>query len=333
MPDVEHIHGDPHFAQTIEDALRGRQFDVVLAVYGRIRFQAEVLAGRCERFIAVGGFPVYAGFRDPAASRPYGMKLLANEASPIVTEDAGSDAARASYKIYQTQRRVFDLHDGGAFQATYFRYPLIYGPRQGGPLHEWPVVRRVLDRREHIIMPDGGLTIMTRCAAENAAHCVLLAVDQPEVAAGQIYNCADDEQYSYRQWMELIVDYMGGSLKMLSMPEVLAKPGWCLSPQYLDAHRIVDATKANLELGYHDVVSPREALHQTVDWLIAHPVTIAEYPALRDRFDYQAEDRLISAYLRCVEEVQREAPFEVTEMFHMYPHPKEPHSLRDHRGR
>src|SRR5690606_33807159 len=59
MPPVEHIHGDPHYEETIRDALGDRRFDVVIATYGRVRHLAAVLAGRCDQFIAIGGMPVY----------------------------------------------------------------------------------------------------------------------------------------------------------------------------------------------------------------------------------------------------------------------------------
>src|ERR1700692_705404 len=55
VPEVAHIHGDPHFRETIEAALGDRTFDVVIATYGRIRFVAEALAGKTPCFIAIGG--------------------------------------------------------------------------------------------------------------------------------------------------------------------------------------------------------------------------------------------------------------------------------------
>ena len=48
------------------------------------------------------------------------------------------------------------------------------------------IVRRILDRRPHIIVPDDGLSLQTYGYAGNLAHAVLLGVDHPEVAAGQI---------------------------------------------------------------------------------------------------------------------------------------------------
>ena len=40
---VEHVHTDPHFAETLGPALAGRSFDLVLATYGRMRIIAELV--------------------------------------------------------------------------------------------------------------------------------------------------------------------------------------------------------------------------------------------------------------------------------------------------
>ena len=334
LPPVEHIHGDPHFQETIEEALQDRTFDLVLATYGRIRYLAEALAGRCRRFLAIGGVAAYRGLMEPEKLHPYGMKVLTKEHEDLATDPGGgSGAARFGYLVYATERRVLALHDAGAFQATIFRYPQIYGPRQLRP-NEWSVIKRVLDRREYMILPDGGLAIVGRCAARNAAHCVLLAVDRPEAAAGQVYNCADEDQFTLRQWMELIVEFTGGALKPLSMPDSLAKPARPLFPlQTAAIHSLVDITKAKTELGYRDALPAREALREAVEWLLANPVTPDQYPNFRDRFDYAAEDRLIAAYLKSLAELEQAHPFELPVVAHSYAHPKEPRQQRDHRGR
>ena len=49
---------------------------------------------------------------------------------------------------------MFEAHP----DATHFRYPYVYGPRQLVP-REWCIVRRVLDGRERIIVADEGLTL------------------------------------------------------------------------------------------------------------------------------------------------------------------------------
>src|ERR1700681_33962 len=79
VPEVAHIHGDPHFRETIEAALGDRTFDVVIATYGRIRFVAEALAGksralsRAETCPAIAALPtrqrISGGAEGPRARR------------------------------------------------------------------------------------------------------------------------------------------------------------------------------------------------------------------------------------------------------------------------
>src|ERR1700761_2977538 len=90
LSDLEHIHGDPHFRESIDEALAGRSFDIVLAMYGRIRHVAPALAGRCDRFIPIGGVPVYRGYF-PRPGAP-GLPIPVTETHPVVRE-AGDDAA------------------------------------------------------------------------------------------------------------------------------------------------------------------------------------------------------------------------------------------------
>ena len=63
--EIEHIHTDPHFAETLAPALEGRSFDIVLATYGRMRIIAELMKGKTGRFIGAGGAGVYARYADP----------------------------------------------------------------------------------------------------------------------------------------------------------------------------------------------------------------------------------------------------------------------------
>ena len=60
----------------------------------------------------------------------------------------------------------------------------------------------------HLVLPDGGLTLVTRGFSENMAHAVLLAVDHPDVAGGRIYNTGDDRQFTLAQWAALVAAEM-----------------------------------------------------------------------------------------------------------------------------
>ena len=69
-------------------------------------------------------------------------------------------------------------------------------------------------------------------------------------------------------------------------------------------HLLLDTSKARRELGLRDVVSAREAIAASVAWLVDNPPP-DDLP--HDRFDYAAEDRLIGAYHRALDDVRRAA--------------------------
>jgi nucleoside-diphosphate-sugar epimerase len=190
-PQVEHIHTNPFDEEALQHALQGRSFALTIATYGRLRRVAQVMAGLTDRFISVGGGPAYRGYMNAEALEPPGL--------PVPTaEDAVKTASEAEdgkgYRVYRSELAVFEQHP----RATHFRYPYVYGPYQIAP-REWCVVRRILDGRTQIILPDDGLSLSHFGYAANVAHAVLLAVDAEKVAAGQVYNCGDETVLTLKQ--------------------------------------------------------------------------------------------------------------------------------------
>jgi len=333
MPDeVEHIHGDPHFLSSIEACLKGRTFELVIATYGRIRFLARVLKKRTGRFIAISGAPVYRGYLEPTHNTPFGLPVPVGEDEAVVDDP---ELHRFSYLIAKTEKEVLSAGLQGHFQATCLRYPQLYGPHQVNPL-EWGVMRRIIDHRPHIILPDGGLTLETRGYVENMAHGVLLAVDNPEICSGKVYNLGDDRQLTLRQWVESITHIMGYEWEIVSMPEVLARPGLPLLPfQGPSSHRLMDIRRIQRELGYRDRVCVTEALRRTVSWYLENPPECGGEVENRliDPFDYEREDKMVKLYKKYISAIKTQVPFELPETFHAYAHPKERGRKRDHRNR
>lgn len=336
----EHLHADPHFREPLEEALSGRMFDVVIATYGRLRAVADAVAGRCAIFVAVSGLPAYAGYHDPSIVSPCGMPVAAREEAVDLGRSASDDAivlegagAGFSRKIRAAELHVLNHHTLGAFSASVFRYPSIYGPRQVYP-REWSVVRRILDGRDRIILPDNGLTVVMRCAAENAAAFLLAAVDQPGRAAGEVFNVGDRDQLTMRQWVEVCAGAAAGSLHPVSLPFDLAGPGRGLYPVGHDEHLLADIHKAEDILGYTEPVAAVDALTATVRWYLEHPPAESAGGALADRFDYAEEDRVIETYRRATGDLRTaQAAAEGAERtVHPYAHPKVV-GERDHRGR
>jgi nucleoside-diphosphate-sugar epimerase len=289
-PDVAHLHGDPFAPGAIEAALGAERFDVCVATYGRLRRVAEAMVGRCARFVSIGGVPAYRGFMNPALFEPAGLPVPVREDAPKVEQEA-EDAK--GFRIVKTEAAVFAVQP----EATHFRYPYVYGPYQPLP-REWCIVRRVLDKRPVIVLPDAGLTLHHFGYAENLAHAVLLAVDRPEAARGQVYHCADEEVLSIRQVVEIVAGALGHRFEIVSLPWELALPARPLLAQPSPTHRVLDLSKIRGELGYRDVVPAREALARTARWLVEHPPAPGglEETVLQDPFDYAAEDRLVAGW-------------------------------------
>lgn len=331
LPEVRHIHADPHFTETLTDAVAGEEFDLVLATYGRMKVTGEVFAGRCEHLVGVGGVPVYRGFIEPHHSRPWGMKILSKEDAPLA--DTAHPTSKFAMQVLEAERSVLARGAAGAYKASYVRYPQIYGPRNIVPW-EWAVVRRIRDGRRVMVLPDDGLWIISRSAARNAAHALMCIVDQPDVAAGQSYNIADDDQFTVRQWAEVVAGLAGGGLEFVGVPSLLTPSSLneFLAPTSRP-HMIVDASKIRTQLGYRDVVTAEDALRETVEWLQENEPTPEAYPVYTGRFDYDLEDRLLDVYARAVDMVKAEAPDEAPPLAHPMPHPKVASLTVDPRGR
>ncbi len=323
-PEVEHIHTDPHFVETLEAALAGRQFDVCVATYGRLRHVAAVMRDKTEHFISVGGTP-YQSFFDPDKLFPFGGVVPFPETSPYVDEHT---ADRLAPLIVAAERTVFEYHPN----ATHFRYPYIYGAYQLVP-REWSIVRRLLDERPYIVLPDGGWYLYQHGYAENVAHALLLSVDKRAIAAGKSYNCTDERQMTLRQMVEVIASEMGREIEVVSVPKEIASVSRpFIFQDHLD-HSILDIFKLKSELGYSDVVSPAEGFARTARWLVENaPERRAQFESnLHDPFDYAAEDRLVSKFRESMAGLQ-EFAWPTLVRPHAYAHPKTPGGV-DHRGR
>ena len=193
---IEHIHNDPHFRETFEEAIGTRSWDLVIFGYGRLKLAAELLKGRTGRLIALGGAMGTSAAQDDPAWGLLGKHANIDEENTVV--ESNPERNKFAYRMVQAEAALFEAHRDKCYNATYIGYPILYGPRQLAPL-EWSIIRRVLDGRRQFVIADGGLKLESRAYVENAAHAVLLAVDQPEVSAGRQYFVADEKIYTMRQ--------------------------------------------------------------------------------------------------------------------------------------
>ena len=319
--EIEHIHADVHFRETFEPALGARRWDLVVLGYGRLKLAVEVLRGRCDRLVALGGATGTAAAPDDPRWGPMGPPVSFDEAGTVAETDGTRNPF--GFRMAQAEQALFDAHRAGHFDATYVGFPIVYGPRQPGP-HDWSIVRRALDGRRRLVIADGGLKVESRCYAENAAHAVLLAIDRPDVARGRKFTVSDEHLYTMRQRIEAIARHLGHEFELVDMPYELAAPCHVLWRRER-THRVRDTRLIRDVLGYRDAVTADEAIRRTVEWLLANrpePGGEAERQ-LGDPFDYAREDALIDRWLAW--RAQLPAPdYPLPPPAHMYRHPSRP---------
>lgn len=304
LDDLEHIHGDPHHAQTIDHDLQGREWDVTVATYGRIRHLAEALRGRTGQFVSISGMPVVGMVKG----------VPVTEEAPYETEEhAPAGLKRLFPRIVETERAVLEAHSRNDFVATVVRYPYVYGPHAVAPL-EWHVMRRVLDGRRRWILQDGGLALTGRCASPNAARLVGLVLDRPLTAGGEIYHAADSQQFTQREWIDMVAAAMGHQFRYVDIPPSLVPLGCSAVPMASEhswtrsidvetsrlRHVLVSNEKARTELDYADAVDPWDWIRETVRHWQEHPPTVDGQSGRLgpNDFDYESEDRLLAHWDR-----------------------------------
>lgn len=316
--DIEHIHADPHFEETLTAALAGRSFDLIIATYGRLRLFVEALEGKSDRLVTIGG-TAYAD----------------TKGRPATEDDARYTENKIVAKIVETEDVLRKAHVDGVFSITHLRYPNLYGPRQLAP-REWSIIRRIRDGRRQIPVLNGGLTLESRAFVENAAQTVMLAVDHPEESAGQQYNVADEYTPSDAERVRKIAEVMGVDVELANFtPESGAPAYWWGSGRDLEFvklkrppityHKLLNVEKIKKELGYRDPIDFETATQRTVEWYLENPLERGgeEEGQIGDPFDYQAED----AFLESLAEFNARTsalPFSGVSYSHPYAHPEAP---------
>jgi hypothetical protein len=306
-------------------------WDVVVFSYGRLREGLEAAKGRTGRLIAVGGLnPAFAS--DPRVG-PLGHPSNLREEHLIAA--AHPDDNKIARRMTEARDALFAAHREGHYDATYLSYaPNVYGPRAPGP-REWCVIRRILDGRRVVLVPDGGVAVVPRGYGPNLANGVLLAVDQTAASAGRQFTVMDQRQYTLRAIIQAIARYMDYELELLDIPYEFA-----VSSRAFNFSRVPivpNTSRIETELGYRDAVSPEIALQTTIEWLLANqPEPGGRIESqIGAVFDYAKEDELVQAW-RDVERGMRAAVAEIgypdKPLPHVYNHPKAPHD-DGHRGR
>ena len=213
-----------------------------------------------------------------------------------VAEDAPTvdapDEDEKGYRIVRTEEAVFAHHPGRRALPLPVRVRPV-------PARAARVARSCAassTAASSIVVADDGLTLHHHGYTENLAHALLLAIDQPDAAAGHVFNVGDEEVLSIRQVIELVAARARARARdRLDAVRDRAAGAAAARAAAADPPRARHLARAQRVLGYRDVVPAREAIGRTARWLAEHPCEPGgqEEMVLTDPFDYAAEDRLI----------------------------------------
>jgi nucleoside-diphosphate-sugar epimerase len=327
---VEHVHADPHAAESVRDALRSRSFDLGITMYGRLRHVASVLADKVERLIAVGGVFYQGWVNDQFHSAGDGdiaeapMPPFTFPPVPVTEESAMDSNPGNQFAVLalRSERLVMDLHAAGKVSVTLLRFPKVYGPRAIAPI-EWCVVRRVLDGRTAMIVPDGGLLLETKAHARNASAAVLAVADHPDEASGEIFNVGDSRAVTTREWIVLLAAALGHELSLVSLPFGLAASAFPYARDpWTICHHVLDTTKLRTVLRCEPPVSVEDGLMETARYLAANPPQRGSQAEQQvgDPFDYTTEDQYLAEAARLSDRISA-LPRPSFRYRHPYRHP------------
>lgn len=119
---------------------------------------------------------------------------------------------------------------------------------------DWGFVRRILDGRCSLRMPDGGLLLCSRAYRDNEADAVLLAVKHAEAARGEM---DDPPERSLGQTVITTARAIGHDIKCIDFPGWLGHRGY---GGQIGFHRVLDSRKIRDRRGCKDKVPLLQAL-------------------------------------------------------------------------
>jgi nucleoside-diphosphate-sugar epimerase len=272
--------------------------DMALSSARQARGLLAVLAGAVPRLVATSSGDVYR-----ACTVLHGLDAGPLEPMPLTETSAlrtnpQTYPAEAFLRLQQVFGWLDEEYDKVAVerellastdvQATVLRLPLVYGP--GDSLHRlYPLIKRMDDNRPAILLEEKHARWRApRGYVENVAAAIVLAATDDR-AAGRVYNVAEPDALSEREWTRAVADVIGWRGQIVSVP-AMAMPQHLRLAGNFDQHWIIDSTRIRDELGYVEHVPRAEAIRRTVEWERANPPRVD--PQI---FDYAAEDAAIAS--------------------------------------
>jgi nucleoside-diphosphate-sugar epimerase len=222
-------------------------------------------AGSLQRFLHVSTTDVYGYPCSPC-----------DESHPTV--DAGLPYNRTKRL---GEECVWEARRNSGLPVTVVRPATIFGPRGGAFTVD--IARHI--RQGSMAVIDGGRSPGGFCYVDNVARAMMLAATAPQ-AEGQVYNIADGNGITWREYVDAMADAMGKRRPVLDLPSAVALPlarsleachrtlrlpGRPLLTRHavylLSRNQEYPSGRARRELGFAPEVGFEEGVARAAEWL------------------------------------------------------------------
>jgi len=281
--DVESLYGDRMIPGSISAVLENRYFDAVIDMVAydapETLLALQQVEPHVDRYLMISTASVYA--------QPYCSPM--HETDTVIHED-DPKLAYGRKKVL-AEEAAFEFSKATDLPVTVLRLPAVYG-EYDHQAREWYFIKRLLDQRTHIVLPEGGCGVYHREYAGNVGAQLNLLLSTTK-SHNQIINSGHRHTPTYRRLVETAAEITGKHVVLYSIPQPLFPhiPN-CANPG------IFTQAVGKLEaLGYVEKYDIAHGLKRTMDWFAENP--IREFlPVQRNQihhFDYEWEDRMIAA--------------------------------------
>ena len=261
---TDEILCDRNDSSAVEDALKGRAFDLVFDnVYdwerGTTAEQVAATASACggvHRYVFVSSVAAYGSGENCREDAPLGV----GSDNPYIRNKAQSEAA------------LFQMHRERGFPAVTVRPPFVYGPEN--PFYREAFFWDRILRGRPVIIPEDGARPMHFVYVKDLVRAMLRAAET-DAAIGQAYNIADAQPLTQVDAVRAFAAAAGMDAKLVfvSRAKIEAAGGGVFQPplyfgEYYDLPGITESIdKARRDLAFEPTPFS-EGLAETYQWYL-----------------------------------------------------------------
>lgn len=215
---VENIQADRNDADSLNEVLSGRRFEVVYDnVYD---WERGTTAAQVEATVRACGGTRLSRYIFTSSVAAYGDGLNHKESDPLAPDYHSNPYIRHKAS---TERLLFRMHAQSGLPVVTFRPPFIYGP--GNPFYREQFFWDRLRAGRPIIIPGDGHRLMQFVFVHDLVRAMVRTLDEPR-AVGEAFNIGDPKPLTQVELVEKLAKVVGPEATLARVPrDVIQQSG------------------------------------------------------------------------------------------------------------